>query len=211
MPYDLRKSKPTSTSVLLLVILLVGLLIRVTVHLQVPSLVHPDEVFQTQEPAHRLAYGYGVISWEWRQGVRSWVLPAFLACLMRATDWMGTGSTGYLSAITIVLSLLSLTTIWFGFSWPNEPVVAALQAFRKAPLSSTAAVVAGLAFCALTSLFLALRLASQGYWSVDSGGLIAMNVLRCPRRSTQGLPATAVLERSLPLSEARFLYASPAQ
>jgi hypothetical protein len=82
-----------------------------------PNIIHPDEIFQTLEPAHRLAFGYGVITWEWREGVRSWVFPAFLAAVMRATEWMGSGSSGYLGGIAIVLSLISLITVWFGFAW----------------------------------------------------------------------------------------------
>jgi GPI mannosyltransferase 3 len=96
---------------------LMALLLRVGTALRSPSLVHPDEIFQTQEPAHRLAYGYGVVTWEWRLGVRSWVFPALLACIMRLTDWIDTGSTGYLLGITVVLSLTSLVTVWFGFKW----------------------------------------------------------------------------------------------
>lgn len=80
-----------------------------------PNIVHPDEVFQTEEPAHRLAYGYGVVTWEWREGIRSWIFPAFLAAIMRTTDWMGPHSLGYLRGIAVVMSLFSLTTVWFGF------------------------------------------------------------------------------------------------
>jgi hypothetical protein len=85
-----------------------------------PNLFHPDEIFQTLEPAHRLAYGYGVVTWEWLDGVRSWVFPAFLAGVMRATDWAGPGSSGYLWGTTVVLSLISLSTIWFGYAWARR-------------------------------------------------------------------------------------------
>ena len=102
---------------LLLVFMLLGLFLRIGAAVRFPNIFHPDEIFQTQEPAHRLAYGYGVVTWEWRQGARSWVLPAFLAGVMRSTDWMGSGSAGYQWGMTIVLSLISLTTIWFGFAW----------------------------------------------------------------------------------------------
>jgi phosphatidylinositol glycan class B len=105
---------------LLFAFLLIALFARVGLAIRVPALTHPDEIFQTQEPAHRLAYGYGVISWEWRRGVRSWVFPAFLAFVMRATDWMGVGSTGYLRGIVVALSLISLTTVWFGFAWAKR-------------------------------------------------------------------------------------------
>ena len=39
---------------------------------------------------------------------------------MRTTDWMGPGSKGYLRGIAIVLSLISLTTVWFGFAWAKR-------------------------------------------------------------------------------------------
>jgi MFS family permease len=39
---------------------------------------------------------------------------------MRATDWMGPGSLGYLRAIAVLLALLSLTTVWFGYAWAKR-------------------------------------------------------------------------------------------
>jgi GPI mannosyltransferase 3 len=102
---------------LLLAFLALGLILRVGVAVRSPNVEWADEIYQVQEPAHRLAYGYGVITWEWRRGVRSWVFPAFLAGVMRATDWMGPGSRGYLWGIAFVLSLISLTTVWFGYAW----------------------------------------------------------------------------------------------
>jgi hypothetical protein len=85
-----------------------------------PNIFFPDEIFQTLEPAHRLVYGYGVISWEWRLGIRSWVFPTFLAGVMRATAWMGSASEGYLLGTAIVLSLVSLVTVWFGYAWAKR-------------------------------------------------------------------------------------------
>jgi uncharacterized MnhB-related membrane protein len=105
---------------LLLIFLLLGLCLRVGAALRFPNVYHPDEIFQTQEPAHRLAYGYGVVTWEWRRGIRSWVFPAFLAGVMRATDWMGSGSEGYQRGMVIVLSLISLTAVWFAFAWARR-------------------------------------------------------------------------------------------
>jgi hypothetical protein len=109
-----------SVRLLFLAFLLVGLFLRVGAAIRFPNEDWPDEIFQTQEPAHRLAYGYGVVTWEWREGVRSWVFPAFLAGVMRATDWMSSGSAGYQLGMAIVLSLISLTTVWFGFAWARR-------------------------------------------------------------------------------------------
>ena len=45
---------------------------------------------------------------------------SFLAGIMRASTWLGSGSSGYLLAITIVLSLISLTAVWFGYAWAKR-------------------------------------------------------------------------------------------
>jgi phosphatidylinositol glycan class B len=44
-----------------------------------PGFHHPDAIYQYLEPAHRLLSGEGVITWEWRTGIRSWLLPTLLA------------------------------------------------------------------------------------------------------------------------------------
>ena len=129
------KSRPSALW-LLAAFLLLGLALRAGVGILSPSVNHPDEIFQSLEPAHHLAYGYGVVTWEWMSGVRSWVFPAFLAGAMRSTDWMGTGSRGYLNAIIVLLSAVSLTTVWFGYAW-----------CRRA--SSTAAAILGAGACAI--------------------------------------------------------------
>ena len=118
---DVASSSQPQTSralkYLTLAIFAIALLLRVMVALHFPSIEKPDEIFNSLEPAHRLAYGYGVVVWEWREGVRSWVFPAFLAGIMRATAWMGAGSSGYLAAIVVILSLLSLSCVWFAYAW----------------------------------------------------------------------------------------------
>jgi len=114
---------PTSrstTTLLLLVIVIVGFLARLNEVRRMFDLAHPDEIFQTLEPAHRLAYGYGVVTWEWRDGIRSWVFPGVLAGVMKSTDWMGQGSTGYLICVRTLLCIVSLTTVWFGFVWAER-------------------------------------------------------------------------------------------
>ena len=106
-----------------------------------PNIFFPDEIFQTLEPAHRLAFGYGVISWEWQLGIRSWVFPTFLAGIMRVTTlvsgWAsqspGSSSSGYLLGTTLVLSAISLVAIWFGYAW------------AKRASGTTAAIIAAIA------------------------------------------------------------------
>jgi len=50
--------------------------------------LHPDEVYQFLEPAFFKVHGYGVLAWEWRQGLRNWAAPLVLAGLLK----VGAGS-----------------------------------------------------------------------------------------------------------------------
>ncbi len=74
----------------------------------VPSMAHPDEVFQYLEQAHRLVFGYGIVPWEYRYGMRSWLPPLALAPLMRAGDWLAPGGTLYLLLPKLAVASLSL-------------------------------------------------------------------------------------------------------
>src|SRR5271157_4049627 len=112
-----------------LALLAIALGLRVGLAIHFPNVFHPDEIFQTLEPAHRLVYGYGVTTWEWREGIRSWVLPAFLAGVMRATGWMGSGSTGYTYGIIVVLSLASFQQCGLALPGPS-----ALAGWRRRSL-----------------------------------------------------------------------------
>ncbi len=51
--------------------------------------LHPDELFQTLEPALYRARGYGVLAWEWREGIRNWAVPLFFSWLIRLCDYLG--------------------------------------------------------------------------------------------------------------------------
>jgi phosphatidylinositol glycan class B len=51
--------------------------------------LHPDEVYQSLEPAFFRVHGYGVLAWEWHQGLRNWAVPLALAGLFRASGWLG--------------------------------------------------------------------------------------------------------------------------
>lgn len=102
---------------LVFALLALALALRVGLALAWPTLDWPDEIFQTTEPAHRLAFGYGVVTWEWRDGVRNWALPGFFAVVMRLTAWMAAGSAGYLHAITVLLAMVSLSVLWVACRW----------------------------------------------------------------------------------------------
>jgi hypothetical protein len=51
--------------------------------------VHPDEVFQVLEPAHRSVFGYGIEAWEWRVGLRNRAVVDAVALLLRLLSALG--------------------------------------------------------------------------------------------------------------------------
>ncbi|HUM10673.1 MAG TPA: mannosyltransferase [Myxococcaceae bacterium] len=51
--------------------------------------LHPDEVYQFLEPAFARVHGYGVLAWEWKQGLRNWAVPLVLAAVLRVGAWLG--------------------------------------------------------------------------------------------------------------------------
>eukprot|EP00850_Spirogloea_muscicola_P025353 SM002824S10767 [mRNA] locus=s2824:12:1166:- [translate_table: standard] len=49
----------------------------------VRTFFNPDEYWQCTEVAHRLAFGYGELTWEWRAGLRGYAHPLVFAALYR--------------------------------------------------------------------------------------------------------------------------------
>ena len=64
--------------------------IRAAVALAGDFVLHPDEIMQYLEPAHRLAFGNGVTSWEHFYGARSWLIPGAIAAPLKLFDLAGT-------------------------------------------------------------------------------------------------------------------------
>jgi hypothetical protein len=92
----------------LLAVLALALVLRLAAIVWFPGLHHPDENFQLLEQAHRIAFGYGVVPWEFRDGIRSPVLPFMLAVLFRLAEPMVGGPQGYLLVARAALAALSL-------------------------------------------------------------------------------------------------------
>nr|XP_034836369.1 GPI mannosyltransferase 3 [Maniola hyperantus] len=49
----------------------------------------PDEYWQTLEVAHKQAFGYGVLTWEWQKGIRSYLYPSVVAVLYSILKFTG--------------------------------------------------------------------------------------------------------------------------
>ncbi|CAK9441668.1 uncharacterized protein LODBEIA_P55360 [Lodderomyces beijingensis] len=70
-----RKHKDVAKPKLFLFILLVRLVNATTLE----TYFQADEFYQCLEPAHRLVYGYGYLTWEWHQKLRSSIHPLIYA------------------------------------------------------------------------------------------------------------------------------------
>jgi len=58
--------------------LIVAVVVRILIAISTRTFFQPDEYFQSLEPAHRLVFGYGFLTWEWlsEHPIRSILYPA---------------------------------------------------------------------------------------------------------------------------------------
>ncbi|HEX9588366.1 MAG TPA: 4-amino-4-deoxy-L-arabinose transferase [Bradyrhizobium sp.] len=76
-----------------------------------PNVLHPDEIFQCLEPAWRMLGHDGIVSWEWRYGMRGWLLPSLMAGPVGLGDWVAPGGTGAFVVPRLVAALASLSIV----------------------------------------------------------------------------------------------------
>ena len=82
---------------------------RAAVALSGDFVLHPDEVMQYLEPAHRLVFGNGVIYWEYFYGARAWLVPGLVAGVLKLFDVVGLGEPRwYVAGVKLTFCALSL-------------------------------------------------------------------------------------------------------
>ncbi|KAJ3693913.1 hypothetical protein LUZ60_009393 [Juncus effusus] len=59
------------------------LVFRVINGLMVQTYFNPDEHWQGLEVAHRITFGYGHLTWEWKEGIRSYLHPLIFSLLYK--------------------------------------------------------------------------------------------------------------------------------
>jgi len=150
----------------LLVIAAIALTVRIAVAFAMPNQLWPDEIFQSLEQAHRVVFGRGVVPWEFRHAMRSWLFPGALAGVMKAASVFSSAPIAYLAACATALSLLSLAPVWAAFR-------TALAAFGL-----RGAIVAG-ATCALW--YELVYFAPKALGEVAAGNLLVIGVLLADR------------------------------
>ncbi|MGR6329735.1 hypothetical protein ACU5AX_11770 [Sphingomonas sp. XXL09] len=101
-------------AVVLAAILGFALLLRL-VAMATPSIIHPDEIFQYLEPAHRWLFGYGIVPWEAHYGIRNWLLPILITGPMALGHALAPATNLYIVLPKLFAVLVSLTlpaTAW---------------------------------------------------------------------------------------------------
>lgn len=89
--------------------LALAFLVRAAVALSGDFVMHPDEIMQYLEPAHRLVFGNGVTYWEYFYGVRSWLVPGLVAAILKLFDAVGLGQPAwYVGGVELVFCAISL-------------------------------------------------------------------------------------------------------
>jgi phosphatidylinositol glycan class B len=75
----------------------------------------PEEITQSLEPAHHFAFGWGLVTHEFRDGACSWLFPGLLAIALRVASMLGAHSPAALVGVAKVgMAALSLAGVWFG-------------------------------------------------------------------------------------------------
>src|SRR4051794_7071024 len=94
-------------------ILILACLARLIAAIFSTGFFHADEHFQVLEPAHHLAYGDWVPTWEWSRGMRSWFLPGIYGAVLIIFKWTGFENPhGVSIAMRMFSGALSLIGVW---------------------------------------------------------------------------------------------------
>ena len=100
---------------LIAAILLVAVAARV-VAFSPYAIHHPDEAVQYLEQAYRLLTGHGLVPWEYRLGMRSWLVPLLLAAPMWLGEQLAPGTTLYVVLPRLLVAAIALTPLWAAWS-----------------------------------------------------------------------------------------------
>ncbi len=110
-----RTAPGLTEPVLLGLVLLGALAARVWVVATHTYILFPDETFQYLEPAHRLVFGSGIVTWEFLDGIRSWLLPGVLAGVMWVVVLVDPAPAAYVTVLRLLCVLASLSVPYVGF------------------------------------------------------------------------------------------------
>ncbi|KAI9564959.1 hypothetical protein GHT06_008700 [Daphnia sinensis] len=86
------------------------LLIRLSSVIVVQTWFVPDEYWQSLEVSHRLSFGYGYLTWEWFEGIRSIIYPAVFVIPYKVLAYLSLDSQQALIYVPRVIQ--ALFSVW---------------------------------------------------------------------------------------------------
>ena len=114
------------TRALLILSVIFGIAIRIVNFMNYEYIAHPDEIFQSLEPAHKLVFGYASLPPEFQQEVpnspyygraRSWLFPIFFAIPMFIMNRLGfdyfTVILPTMYFLGVISSILLIFSTWY--------------------------------------------------------------------------------------------------
>ena len=108
-----------SSRLWLLIALGLGLVMRLYFVWAKAGMFFPDEMFQYLEPGYQRMHGFGILFWEFEQGVRNWFLPGYYGALMEVGEALGLAGWRLHRFLAIHNALASLLIVPIGFKLGN--------------------------------------------------------------------------------------------
>lgn len=100
----------------LLVVVAAGAVLRLAYAIGAAGMFHPDDIFQSLEPAHGVVYGVGVRAWEFVTGARPWTTAGVYVALLGALKALGvTTPGGYMLVARLFDALVASLWPWLCF------------------------------------------------------------------------------------------------
>ncbi|XP_017470147.1 PREDICTED: GPI mannosyltransferase 3 [Rhagoletis zephyria] len=105
----------------LLLVFLIILAVRLASVFIVQTYYVPDEYWQSLEVAHKLTFGYGYLTWEWVQGLRSYLYPVIIAGIYKALALLNLDTAQLLVTLPRILQgTLSAYSDYRFFVWSGK-------------------------------------------------------------------------------------------
>ncbi|CAG2056422.1 unnamed protein product [Timema podura] len=111
-------------------IFLIFLVYRIMSIFLVQTMYVPDEYWQSLEVAHKIAFGYGHLTWEWTHGIRSFFYPGCITILYKLLEILNLDYVFSLVTVPrLAQALLSSLGDFFFWKWySNETRTSGLWA-----------------------------------------------------------------------------------
>lgn len=104
-----RKHKMLPKELVLPYLVILRCINALTIH----TFFQADEYWQSLEPAHHLVFGYGYLTWEWREGLRSFVHPLIFSLVYQLSELLGLGDVGVIYLPKITQGVITAIGEWY--------------------------------------------------------------------------------------------------